>query len=103
MPRTAYARPPTDSSPDQFASRSEWQAGCDRCGASYTLAGWLRLSMVTHVESTWLAAHVTGWRAEQIIEVRRCAKCKTALSRRRPADAEEVSIVSAIPRGDETE
>ena len=86
MARTAYARPPTDSSTDRSAIRSEWHVGCDRCGASYTLADWLDLSRVTLVESEWLAAHVTGWRADEVIEVRRCAKCATPLSRRRPAD-----------------
>jgi hypothetical protein len=73
-----------DPSSSQAATRSEWRAGCDRCGADYTLAGWLRLSVVAHVEATWLATHVMAWRTDDVIEVRRCAQCATVMSRRRP-------------------
>ena len=88
MTRMAHASPPTDMSSDPTGAETEWHAGCDRCGASYTLTGWLRLAMVTQVESTWLATHVMGWREDEVIEVRQCARCRTSLSRRRPVDAE---------------
>jgi hypothetical protein len=83
MTRAAHARPAEGSAPGEPSPEREWQAGCDRCGASYTLGGWLGLAIVAHVESAWLATHVMGWRAEEVIEVRRCARCGTAMSRRR--------------------
>jgi hypothetical protein len=88
MPRTVHTSPLVDRSSGQPATGSEWRTGCDRCGAAYTLEGWLRLSMVAHVESAWLASNVMGWRAEEVIEVRRCARCATHMSRRRPAEAD---------------
>jgi hypothetical protein len=86
MPRTAHASPAVDPSSDRPATGSEWRAGCDHCSASYTLTAWLRLPIVAHVESEWLATHVMGWSGDAVIEVRRCSRCATAMSRRRPAD-----------------
>jgi|HubBroStandDraft_2_1064218.scaffolds.fasta_scaffold05801_3 hypothetical protein len=83
MPRTAHACPPAVRSSDPPTSDSEWHAACDRCGEYYTLAGWLRLAMVAQVESAWLATHVVSWQAQHVIEVRRCARCATPMSRRR--------------------
>jgi hypothetical protein len=88
MPRTAHASPAVHPSSDRPATGSEWRAGCDHCSASYTLPAWLRLPIVAHVESAWLAAHVMGWSGEEVIEVRRCARCSTAMSRRRPSDVD---------------
>ena len=90
MPRTAHARPPVDSSLAQPATESEWRAGCDRCGTSYTLASWRELTVVGRVEPSWLATHVMDWRTDDVIEVRRCARCTTAMSRRRPSEPDEI-------------
>ncbi len=79
MPRTAQACPPSDAP----VIGEQWHAACDRCGASYTLAGWLGLPMVAQVESAWLATHMVSWQTEHVVEVRRCARCATAMSRRR--------------------
>jgi hypothetical protein len=87
MPRAAHASPPADPSSDEPATANEWRAGCDRCGTSYTLTAWLRLPVVTQVDAAWLAVHVMGWRSDEVIEVRRCDRCETAMSRRRPAHA----------------
>jgi hypothetical protein len=87
MPRTAHASPAVEPWPPERATAAgEWRAACDRCGAAYTLGGWLRLAMVARVDSAWLATHVVGWRAEHLIEVRTCTRCLTAMSRRRPAE-----------------
>jgi len=97
MPRTAHASPPgdrssgsagsSDSSSGGERAEGEWRARCDRCGDDYTLAAWTALPKVAEVEPAWLATHLTGWRADQVIEVRRCASCGASMSRRRPVEA----------------
>jgi hypothetical protein len=99
MPRTAQASPAVHPSSDRPATGSEWRAGCDHCSASYTLPAWLRLPIVAHVESEWLATHVMGWRGDAVIEVRRCSRCLTAMSRRRPTDGGEAGESSVKGNG----
>jgi ribosomal protein S27AE len=65
------------------ASKGEWRARCDACGESYVLADWLALAMVTHVAPSWLDSHLTGWKPDELVEVRRCSKCGTSLARLR--------------------
>jgi len=99
MPRTAQASRPAQLASDQVAIGGEWRVGCDRCGASYTLGAWLRLPVVAHVEAAWLATHLVGWRADVVIDVRRCARCMPSMSRRRPADGEGGSDGGAKANG----
>jgi RNA polymerase subunit RPABC4/transcription elongation factor Spt4 len=84
--RSARLAPAQGRTPNGSTSKSEWRARCDSCGQSYLLADWLGLAMVTHVASAWLDSHLTAWKAEEIVEVRRCSHCGTSLSRLRRVD-----------------
>ena len=85
MAKAASARAPGDPALGEVFTEGSWHTRCDRCGALYDLSGWLKLALVTRVESSWLAEHVTVWRADDVVEVRRCVRCERTVSRRRPA------------------
>jgi hypothetical protein len=44
--------------------------------------------VIANVDPAWLASHVMAWPADEVIEVRRCGRCRTAMSRRRPLAAD---------------
>ena len=70
--------------PAEKASERAWHTRCDGCGAAYDVDGWSKLGLVTRVESGSLAAHVTVWPSDDVVEVRRCERCARTVSRRRP-------------------
>jgi hypothetical protein len=92
MPRASRTRLVKDRSMDPPSIGDEWRVGCDRCGSAYERNAWLALPLVARLEPEWLMTQVVGWRDDAIIEVRRCGRCGTAMSRRAPADAKAAAV-----------
>jgi hypothetical protein len=60
---------------------------CGRCGRQHTAVRWSALELVDRMSASRVRGHVTVWRTESPIEVRRCDACGSPIARKQRADA----------------
>ena len=58
---------------------------CGACFASYDALTWERLESCGAIAGDEVKAVITGWPETAVIDLRRCARCKATMARRRPA------------------
>jgi hypothetical protein len=57
---------------------------CARCGRSWTADLWLQLPLQRMLASEDLAAHVSAWPADAVVQVRPCSGCGAPIARTAP-------------------
>jgi hypothetical protein len=55
---------------------------CARCGHAISLDAWRGLPRERTLTRADVGAYVSGWPADAVVEVRRCAGCDTPIARR---------------------
>jgi hypothetical protein len=54
---------------------------CARCGRSWTAELWLQLPLERMLSSRDVAAHVSVWPADAVVQIRACTGCGVAIAR----------------------
>jgi len=54
---------------------------CARCGRSWTAELWMQLPLVRMLSSQDVAAHVSAWPANAVVQIRACTGCGGAIAR----------------------
>lgn len=63
-------------------------ARCGGCGSRYDRPAFARLEAVVSLDAPRLIAHVTRWPEGLVVDVRRCAQCRTPIAHLRRVGSE---------------